>query len=225
MKKYKTVLLDADNTLFDFNKAEKCAIKETFANFDIICNDELSSLYHEINDKYWKKLERKEVTKEQLDTYRFKDIFDLYGFNIDPLEFNNTYKNNLSKQSFLLANAEEIVKYLYNLGLKLIISSNGSSTIQHSRINNSTIKKYIYAVYTSQEAVHTKPSKEFFDMLFNKFNLDRETTILIGDSPTADIKGGVIYNIDTIFFSPNGETCSDATYTVKSLLDIKKIIY
>ena len=225
MRKYKTVLLDADNTLFDFNKAEKHAITETFANFNITCDDKLSSLYHEVNDKYWKMLERKEVTKEQLATYRFKEIFDLYGFNIDPLLFNDTYKKNLAKQSFLLPNAEEIVKYLYDLKLKLIISSNGSSTIQHSRINNSTLKDYIFDVYTSQEAGFTKPSKEFFDKLFNKFNIERESTILIGDSPTADIKGGVIYNIDTIYFNPSGEKCLDATYSIKSLLDIKKIIY
>lgn len=224
MKNYKYILLDADNTLFDFNKAEKESIKQTFEEYNIDCDDNLSNLYHEVNDKYWKKLERKEITKAELATMRFKEIFDLYHFDIEPLSFNNRYKHNLGKQSYLLPDALELVKYLHSLNKKLIIASNGSSTIQHSRVNNSEIKNYIDAVYTSEEAGYTKPSKEFFDKMFAEFSLTKADTILIGDSLTADIKGGYKYNIDTIFYSPNNIKNDMPTYTVTSLLDIKNII-
>ena len=224
MKNYRNILLDADNTIFDFNRAEKEAIKLTFAEFGIKCDDKLSDLYHKVNDKYWKKLEKKEVTKTELATMRFKEIFDSYHFDIEPLIFNTRYKSNLGKQSFLLPNALELVKYLHSLNKMLIIASNGSSTVQHNRINNSKIKEYINAVYTSEEAGYTKPSKEFFDKLFMKFGINKEDTILIGDSLTADIKGGYEYNIDTIFFSPDNVSNNMPTYTVTSLLNIKNII-
>lgn len=224
MKNYKYILLDADNTLFDFNKAEHVAIKQTFNTYGVVCDDDLANLYHEVNDKYWKKLEKKEVTKEQLATLRFKEIFDKFNYDIPPLSFNDLYKRNLANQSYLLPNALELVHYLKSLGKMLIIASNGSSTIQHSRVNNSQIKQYIDAVYTSEEAGYNKPSKEFFDKLFVHFNLTKEETILVGDSITADIIGGYQYGIDTIFFSPENIFNTMPTYTVTSLLDIKNII-
>ena len=224
MKEYNNILLDADNTIFDFDKSENTAIKLTFKKYGIDCDDNLANLYHIINDKYWKKLEKKEVTKQELAVLRFKEIFDMYNYDIEPLKFNEEYKQNLAKQSFLLPNAKEIVEYLYNLNKTIIIASNGSSTIQNSRVNKSKIAKYITSVYTSEEAKFTNPSKDFFDKLFNKFNLKKQNTILIGDSLTADIKGGYDYNIDTIFFSTNNEKSTMPTYTVTNLLDIKNII-
>ena len=224
MKEYNTILLDADNTIFDFDKSENNAIKLTFNKYGIKCDKKLATLYHEVNDKYWKKLEKKEVTKQQLAVLRFKEIFDMYGFNIPPLQFNDEYKQNLAKQSFLLENAEEIVKYLHSLGKKIIIASNGSSTIQNSRVKNSKIADFITAVYTSEEAGFTKPSVEFFDKLFNKFNIEKHDTILIGDSLTADIKGGYMYGIDTVFFSPTNEQNDMPNYTITNLLQIKDIV-
>lgn len=224
MTNYTNVLLDADNTIFDFNKAEKVALQMTFACFNTDCNDIIADDYHIINDMFWKRLEKNEITKEQLTTERFELLFDKYNLNLPPLDFNNRYKQYLGKQTFLLPDAEEIVKYLSNCGKRLIIASNGSSSIQNYRVTNSAIGEFIDGIFTSGEAGVAKPNPLFFELLLKKFNLNKDETIFIGDSISADILGGYNANIDTVFYSPTNEKCEFATYTISSLLEIKNII-
>lgn len=224
MKNYETILFDADNTLFDFNKAERTAIAETFENFNVKVTDKIIDDYHKINDDYWKRLEKKEVTEQQLNYMRFDDLFAMHNLNLNSTEFNLAYKDNLANQSFLIEGALDIVKYLFGLSKKLIIASNGSKSIQNSRISRSPLSTYVSAVYTSQDAGYPKPSKEFFDKTFALFNLDKATTLLVGDSITADIKGGFEYGIDTVYFAPNGDRNPMPTYTITSLSELKNII-
>ena len=73
-----------------------------------------------------------------------------------------------------------------------------------------------------------KPAKEFFDYCFGKLNKpDKTDIILIGDSLSADIIGGINYGIDTIWFNKNSESIPDdikPTYTVNTLNEIKTIL-
>lgn len=225
MKNYETILFDADNTLFDFNKAERTAIKETFAEFDVVANEDIITDYHNINDKYWKRLEKKEVTEKELNYMRFDELFALHHVSgIDSSKFNQAYKQNLANQSFLMEGALDIVKYLFGLSKRLIIASNGSKTIQNNRLNKSPLSSYISAVYTSEDAGYPKPSKEFFDKTFALFGLTKENTLLVGDSISADIIGGNAYGIDTAYFTPQGDVSPLPTYTITALSDLKNIV-
>ena len=62
--KYDILLLDADDTLLDFKKAERVALNNTLESFGLPNSDDVISTYSIINDGYWKALERGDVTKE-----------------------------------------------------------------------------------------------------------------------------------------------------------------
>ena len=83
-------------------------------------------------------------------------------------------------------------------------------------------------MFFSEDIGISKPQKEFFDYCFNSLNNPpKEDVILIGDSLSADILGGINYNIKTIWFNKNNETCPDnikPTYIVRALTEIEDII-
>lgn len=58
MKQYRYVLLDADQTLFDFERSEAAALSELLLQRGIAPEQRLLRLYHEINDAMWKAYER-----------------------------------------------------------------------------------------------------------------------------------------------------------------------
>lgn len=224
MKNYTHILFDADNTLFDFNLAEKTAVKMTFKSYGYDIDDEICDYYHNLNDVYWKKLEKKEITQKELSYKRFEEMFTRYGYSLDPSAFNASYKENLGKQNFLIKNAETTLNYLKGLGKILIIASNGSKSVQFNRIKTSKIASYIDFIYTSEDAGITKPNRMFFDKLFDEYKLNKDTSLLVGDSESADILGGYNYNIDTVYFNPIKLQSDIATYNIDDLLQLKNII-
>ena len=73
--KYKNLLLDIDDTLFDFAACEREAIKKTFDRLSIPCSDKILGEYHEINREMWHALERGEYDRLQIRTLRFEILF------------------------------------------------------------------------------------------------------------------------------------------------------
>ena len=70
--------------------------------------------------------------------------------------------------------------------------------------------------------------KEFFDAVFSKLQISVSKALVIGDSLTSDIIGGIQYGIDTCWFNPNGSdnTMSQApTYEIKQLSELLSILY
>ena len=62
----KTLLWDVDGTLLDFGKSEAYGIRKCFEIFGLgNCTDDMLKRYSEINHKYWKMLERGEITNER----------------------------------------------------------------------------------------------------------------------------------------------------------------
>ena len=74
MSAYRTILFDADNTLFDFSRAEREALADTLVYCGITPTDTLIKAYSEINDRMWKRLERGEIAKEALREARFEEF-------------------------------------------------------------------------------------------------------------------------------------------------------
>ena len=72
-----------------------------------------------------------------------------------------------------------------------------------------------------------KPMKEFFDIVFAEIpRLDKEKTVIIGDSLTSDIKGGQVAGIDTIWMNPQEKEANEIepTFQIKKLTDLYQIL-
>ena len=72
--RYRTVLFDADNTLLDFTRSEHDALCDCLTARGLPHDEEAIARYSAINDGYWKRLERGEVTRAALQVGRFADF-------------------------------------------------------------------------------------------------------------------------------------------------------
>lgn len=225
--KYKYILLDADDTLFDFKLAEEKSIKKSLDYFNISYVDNIVDNFREINKELWKKYELGEITKENLQVERFKRLFKNLSVDEDPEKFNNYYLEQLASESVLINGAEEICRELSKKYI-LVIVTNGIKLAQEKRLNKSVIKQYISNIFISSDIGYQKPQKEFFQYVFDKLEVnDKNSVLIVGDSLSSDIKGGNNVGIDTCWFNKyNFINDEDAkvTYEIKNLYELINLL-
>ena len=223
-KKYEWLLFDADDTLLDFKLGEHRAITATLSEAGLPTDDEVIATYSRINDNLWKMLERGEVTKDRLKVLRFVQFCEHYGFDRDGAALAESYVENLKKQTVLLDGAEEVCRTLYGK-YKMYIITNGIEAVQTARFGGCAIKEYFEKCYISDAIGVAKPKKGFFDAVAADIEgFDASRALVIGDSLTSDIKGGIEYGIDTCWLNPEGKSAPenwDITYTIG---DIRELI-
>ena len=225
---YKVILFDADETLFDFKKTEREAFKNTMMEFGFDYDERYHfSIYKEINTAIWKELEEGIITQEKLKIERFKRLNDKLNAGFDEEEFSKAYMINLGNGSFLLDGAIELIE---DLSSKYILSivTNGLTIVQERRVKNSVIAKYFKDIVISEEVGISKPNPEIFEYaLSNIEGVNKNEILMIGDSLSSDIRGGINYGIDTCWFnSSQKENTSDVIpkYEISNLLDLKNIL-
>lgn len=225
----KVVLWDVDGTLLDFKAAEKAAIKKLFSRFGLgVCTDEMISEYSQINVRYWKMLERGEMTKPQILTGRFREFFSLYGLDTGVAEaFNDEYQVRLGDTICFHDGALETVGALRGRVLQCAVT-NGTKIAQDRKLRESGLDKLFDYIFISDVLGVEKPNVEFFDKVFSEIgDYDKNEILIVGDSLTSDIRGGNNAGILTCRFNP-GHLGSDAgvriDYDIDKLSDVLKII-
>ena len=198
---YDIVLLDADMTIWDFEASEKLALQDTVESLGAEMTEEAFAFYHEINSALWKAFDLKQVTKEELSYRRFADLLQYLGKEGDPLALNRYYQQRLGEHSIMLPGAEDMVRKLAER-CTLYILTNGMHTAQVGRFEKSPIKCYIKDMFISEDMGCQKPDKEYFDKVFALIGLeDKSRAVMVGDSLTSDIRGGINAGVDTIWFN------------------------
>lgn len=222
----KFVFVDLDNTILDFNKSENTALKLTLSQMGIHADDSVALAYSQINDSLWKMLEKGKITRSELCVKRFAMLFARINSNADPVDANRHYTETLAQQVFFIDGAEELLKNL-SQKYRLFIASNGNAPVQHGRIDRSGIAKYFENIFISQEVGANKPSREFFDLCFEKIEgFDKNQAIIFGDSLTSDIAGGKNAGILTCWYNPEKAAVGDIKpdFTVNSLNGFIKVL-
>ena len=221
---YKNILLDLDDTIFDFKKAEHQALIETLSNYSVDANDDVVQRYSEINVSQWKLLEKGEITRAELKWRRFKLLFDELGKECPAEEVAEYYTDRLSRGSFLLEGALEVLERLYKK-YNLYIVSNGFAKTQHGRIASGNIKRFFKGIFISQEIGADKPSLEFFNAVFSQIpDFDKNKTIIVGDSLSSDIKGGKNAGITTVWINRQKSTVPEELLPDFEINDISELI-
>ena len=224
---YETYLLDADDTLFDFDIAEEHAFRQVFKDAGLVYHADILHLYRGISKTLWEKFERAEITKDELQYMRFHALFAKLNIFMEARQVNDAYVLALGANSYLIDGAEEICKRLTESGKRIYIVTNGVAITQKMRIRNSIISKYISDLFVSEEVGYQKPRKEYFAYVFSKIpNPDRRKTIIVGDSLASDIAGGMQFGMDTCWFNKDGvknTTAIKPTYEITRLIELLEI--
>ncbi len=225
--KYKWLLFDADDTLFDYDKAELFALKNTLEHFGIEYSSACHLKYKQINKKLFTDLEQGLITSIELRTKRFKLLFSEFDINLEVETFSQTYLGNLSKSSMLIPGALDTIRTLHPK-FKMFIVTNGISDVQRSRFNNSDIKQYFRDILISDEIGAAKPARKFFDVIYKMIGEpDKSEIMIIGDSLTSDMTGGINFEIDTCWYNPHqakNVNNLNISYEINTLDELIKIV-
>jgi 2-haloacid dehalogenase len=225
--KYKWLLFDADGTLFDFDKVEEMALRNTFEAVGHACDARCAQIYRQIDQDIWRDFENGKISQERLRTRRFELLFQTIRIECDPSEFSKRYLAYLALGTDLIDGADDLVKELYGqVGLLLI--TNGLADVQRPRFARSTVMPYFSDVVISEEVGAAKPDPKIFDVAFAKMGFpDREDVLMVGDSLTSDIRGGNRYGIDTCWFNPEGKQREDGVeiqYEISALWQLLPLL-
>lgn len=199
-----TVLWDVDGTLLDFNAAERAAIRTLFAEFKLgECTDEMLARYSAINISFWERLERNEITKPEVLRGRFEQFFGEYGIDTGlAAPFNERYQVTLGDTIVYLDDSIDIIKSLRGK-VKQYVVSNGTVAAQTKKLDRSKLGELMDGIFLSEKLGVEKPNREFFDNAFAVIGpADPSEMIIIGDSLTSDIRGGMNAGIKTCWYNP-----------------------
>lgn len=225
---YRYLLFDADGTLFDFNSAEKASLRQTLEQFGVAWSDSVLEAYGRINQACWDSLERGETTAAEMQVRRFGELFRELGVVADAAACNRAYLYGFRHFPYLVEGAEELCMALSQEGYKLSIITNGLALSQHARLENSALAPYIGNIFISEELNAWKPDTRYFDAVLSTLGVeDRSRALVIGDSLSADIKGGNDSGIDTCWFNPGmkqGDGENHPTYEISLLASLKDIV-
>jgi 2-haloacid dehalogenase len=202
-------------------------VRECLAFFGLPSDDSVIAEYSRINAGYWKMLERGEIEKEKLYPARWQSLIDHYGFACNANAISDEYIRRLTTKSYLLNGALELCQRLHGK-FKMYIVTNGQKDVQKGRLFPSPIFKYFDRCFISEDIGYEKPSVKFFDKVIEQIpDYDPARAIIIGDSLTSDMQGGLNIGIDTCWFNPHGKAKPDnmeLTYVATDLSEIGDIL-
>jgi len=226
--KYEIIIFDADETLFDFKKTERHAFESTMLEFNIEYDENHHlKIYQGINKAIWREFEDGLITQEKLKVERFKRLSGKLNSAFDETEFAKSYMKHLSNGSFLYEDSIHLVESLHK-DYRLTIVTNGLKDVQDNRIRKSIIAKYFEDIVISEEIEVSKPDPKIFEHALNNIQYtDKNKVLIVGDSLTSDIQGGINFGIDTCWFNPakiQNETGVKPTYEISSLMEIRDIL-
>ena len=226
-KHYPWLFFDADGTLFDYNRAEATAFRKAFELLQLQFEAGYLEAYQKINRHLWQALERNEITPADLRVRRFEQLLEALQLTGSAEDLNMTYVEQLGLCTDLMDGAYEILKTLSKTS-RIVIVTNGLEAVQRSRLERSAIQPFIAELIISEQVGAAKPHPAFFEAAFTRTgNPSKDEVLIVGDSLTSDMQGGINYGIDTCWYNPEREPRPEdlsVTYEIRDLRELLDVI-
>lgn len=224
---FQTIFFDLDDTLLDFGAAETVAISKTFRDIGLDPTPALIARYKELNEAQWEAFERGELSREAVLLRRFSLLFAELRLPIEAAPTEDRYRAYLGQGHYFVDGAVEILEYLAPK-YDLYLASNGVAATQYSRLESAGISHFFREIFISETTGHHKPERAYFDYCFSHIpHADRARTLMIGDSLSSDIRGGINAGIRTCWFNPHQKPATPSLrpdYEIQALSDLRKFL-
>lgn len=221
------IFFDLDHTLWDFDKNAEETLQELFSIYSFqrlgfSSVDVFIETYTRNNHKLWAQYHLGEINKEQLRKARFANTFIELGIDPElfPASFEEDYIQLSPLKTHLFPHAVEVLEYLQEK-YTLHLISNGFKEGTQAKIANTDIQKYFSHIVISEDVGLHKPHPDIFHYALKGANAKKESSIMIGDSLEADVRGAQNFGMDAIFFNPNRiEVPLDVKHEIKRLKEL-----
>ena len=220
--RYKGILMDADDTLFDFQAGNRNAVNLLMDEIGYF-HPERYDQYEAVNRACWAELEQGKLTQGELRTERFRRFYRQYGIERDAAKDGDHFAELLGQQSLLLPHAEETVRAIAER-LPVLILTNGITSVQKSRLALSPLRDVVSGMVISQEAGVSKPNAKIFDFALKRLGVTRGEALMIGDGASSDIRGANNAGIDACWVNPDGKELPKGVHAEYIVSDIRECV-
>lgn len=223
---FTTVFWDLDNTLLDPRPPERVAIRKCFRDLDLgECTDEMLDAYPAVNKKWWDMCERGEKTKDEILVGRFRDFLSMFGRPVDKAQaFLDDYMDSLGDTICPIPGALETLRFLKGR-VRQYILTNGVWASQRKKVCNSGIIDIVDDVFVSEDIGYEKPDRRIYEAVFEKTGCtDRSKVVMVGDSLTTDMQGGINAGIACIWYNGKHQRRPEGMPIDCEITDIRDVI-
>ncbi|MCH5158036.1 MAG: HAD-IA family hydrolase [Clostridiales bacterium] len=222
--RYDILLVDSDDTILDFHFASAYALKKTLKSLNVSFDgDRAVELFRPIVKDVWARLERGEITRDELFTLRESNFGKAIGVNFEVGRFTAEYRKNLRETQFVRDGAIDFLKSVRSRGIAVYIITNADVYCASNRLV--PVLPYVDGAFISEEVGFAKPDKRYFDVVFGRLdNPDKNRVAVFGDSESSDIAGGLNYGLDTVLYAPSGQRETAADFTVTSYDELLSLV-
>ncbi len=228
MTSYTWLILDADGTLLDFRRAEAVALEETPIQMGLQVSSDFPGTYHAINDSLWREFEAGVLHAHEVRNERFIRVFEKLGIAGDSNAFGEAFLKKVIRESTFIDGAELLLTRLKNR-IGLVLLTNGFADVQRARIAQLGLGDTFDHVIISEEVGAAKPDRAIFEIAFERMGgPDKANVLIVGDSLSSDIRGGLDYGIDTCWFNTDqraNTTEIEPTYEIGHLNEIAELLF
>ncbi len=224
---YTTVFFDLDHTLLDSDASLAAAFDDTMRSIGFGEPQSVFEHFDRINQALWRLVERHELSPNDVKVLRFTQLLDELGLEGDPVDMGDTFASGLTEHGQLYAGAAQMLADLAET-CRLALITNGIGSVQRGRLERLGLTGVFDVVSISGEMGISKPGRAIFDTTLEAMGIrDRSSAVMVGDSLSSDVQGGINAGVDTIWFNrfnavqPNGIT---PTHTVGELGAVADIV-
>ena len=169
-----------------------------------------------------------QIRRDKLMGERFTRFLKAVNAAGNGVEMNKFYLDQLSTHPDLTSpNVLDVLRELSEVAT-LAVVTNGFDRVQSRRVRESGILDFVEDVFVSEKMDSEKPNRKIFDAALRALGVEnREHVLMVGDSLSSDVQGGVNAGLDTCWYNPNhaenpGKVVP--TYEISSLEELYPLV-
>jgi len=224
--RYTTLLFDLDHTLIDGDASEAAAFDYTLRRAGADDPDDYLAPYVKINTALWTAVEAGEITPNDVRSERFAQLIAATDLEANPQAMGDDFVFGMGANGELYPGTIETLDSLAQVAT-LALVTNGIGEVQRARLARLDLDKYFDAIVISGEVGVAKPGPEIYDLTFAKLGQpDKATTLMIGDSLSSDMAGGISYGIATCWYAAHSsaDTPTNVDHRITTLEELLPIV-
>lgn len=227
MERFTWVLFDADHTLFDFDRASEEAMGEMLAAHGADWAPGMYADYKRINVQAWREHEEGLISRDTLVYERFRRYYAFRGLDLDPIATQQEYLHRLSRKTYLMDGATELLDSLRGK-IRIGYITNGMKEVQRPRLEAIGWVDRFDAIVIGGEVGLSKPEPAYFAYTHAMIGQPPHASVLVvGDSLSADIAGALRFGYTACWYNPDGHAQPDKErphHTVSHLKNVMDIL-
>lgn len=200
--RYSTLLFDLDHTLLDSFASEQAAFRAAMVVAGVDDPHKYFTGYEEINHALWAAVERGEMHVDDVRVTRFERFTEHFGFDSDPEEMADAFVEGLGSNGELFPGVLDVLDAL-RTKTTMVLVTNGIAQVQRMRVERLNLERYFSPIAISGELDVAKPDPAIYEWVAEQLGgIDKETTLMIGDSTSSDMQGGENFGIANAWYNP-----------------------